>query len=324
MSDKKVVLLGCGGAGINLAKRFINRGQEGFATLDVRLVDTSKSNLPKDVDPGKMYIFEDMDGNGKLRSSENYTTINERTREILQHVQPSNDIVIVLHSASGGSGSVIGPLLVGEMLKKGTIVIVGLVGSTDSRIEAQNTVNTLKSYENIANKTERPIAVMYDENTHDKSRAQVDRDMESNIVLLSLFFSGSNKELDMSDLRNFLDYQRVTSFKPRLTGLTFSATDPKFERDHIPISAVSLTNNDLSASIHTPIEYQAVGFLPSDLETKMEIKLPLHMVTVGNYFGGVIDRLQRKLKEIDEHRSAIVEKSILSNDDRPTDGMLIL
>lgn len=222
------------------------------------------------------------------------------------------------------SGSVISPVLISELMKKDVSVMVVCVGSSDSRIEAENTVKTLKSYAMISEKSGRPVNMIYAENTRETGRGAVDKTVETNIVLASMFFSGQNKELDKSDLRNFLDYHKVTSFNPKLTMVDFSSKDIHLEKDQAVVSVVSLTDDQTSTAIDLPVEYQATGFVMPAVKEAVKVDMPIHMATIANYFNNVIERLEKQLRQIDEARSAVVEKSIISKDEESTDLGVIL
>jgi len=222
------------------------------------------------------------------------------------------------------SGSVISPVLISELMKKDVSVMVVCVGSSDSRIEAENTVKTLKSYAMISEKSGRPVNMIYAENTRETGRGVVDKTVETNIVLTSMFFSGQNKELDKSDLRNFLDYHKVTSFNPKLTMVDFSSKDIHLEKDQAVVSVVSLTDDQTSTAIDLPVEYQATGFVMPAVKEAVKVDMPIHMATIANYFNNVIERLEKQLRQIDEARSAVVEKSIISKDEESTELGVIL
>lgn len=215
-------------------------------------------------------------------------------------------------------------MLISELMKKDVSVMVVCVGSSDSRIEAENTVKTLKSYAMISEKSGRPVNMIYAENTRETGRGVVDKTVETNIVLTSMFFSGQNKELDKSDLRNFLDYHKVTSFNPKLTMVDFSSKDIHLEKDQAVVSVVSLTDDQTSTAIDLPVEYQATGFVMPAVKEAVKVDMPIHMATIANYFNNVIERLEKQLRQIDEARSAVVEKSIISKDEESTELGVIL
>lgn len=100
-------LYACGGAAANIAKElYRSHGAKdpGFAELNITFVDTSRSNIPKEVKE-EFYHIQGMgdavvDGSGKVRDT-NYKAVTLAVPDIL-HRYKAGDINIVLHSASGG------------------------------------------------------------------------------------------------------------------------------------------------------------------------------------------------------------------------------
>lgn len=222
------------------------------------------------------------------------------------------------------SGSVISPILVSEMLARGETVIVITVGSTSSRIEVENTLKTLKSYEVISKKREVPVIMAYLENTIDKPRGQVDSEVETIIPFIAAIFSGNNRGLDMSDLRNFLNYHKVTTYTPKLAYLDFFTKELEVPRGQAVVSLVTLVDDVTSSEVETPTEYQAVGYLPQATKEALSAALPLHAAVITGYFNSVVDRLEARLAVFDEVRKVVVEKSIASRDTASTDDGLVL
>lgn len=329
MNEKssKIMLYCAGGAGTNIGSQFIkHRGKEnpGFASLDMCFIDTSKSNLNPNIPQDTVYILDDLDGSGKLRSS-NYVALQEASNDILHHHKPT-DLNVVIHSASGGSGSVIGPILVSELLNRKESVIVILIGSTSSRIETENTVKTLKSYEVISQKRSLPVIASYFENGVDAehTRALVDQKIQTNIMVLSALFSGSNREMDMADLKNFLNYTAVTSYKPKLSYIDFFSGEIKLGKHQAIVSLATLVDEQTPSDIQSPVEYQAVGFLPEVTKSAVSVPLPIHSAVITGYYNGIIDRLDNKLASYSELRNTVVEKSIADRDIKSTDEGLVL
>lgn len=329
MSEEKkhatICLFGCGGAGINLIQSFLahaGKKEEGFAEFSPFFLDTSRSNIHGPVDVERVYLIAGIDGSGKKRDS-NYRLITERSKEMLHRFKPG-DVNVVIHSASGGSGSIIGPTLVSELLSREVPTIVIVVGSSDSRIETDNTIKTLKSYEVISKKREAPVAAVYYENSKDTPRGTVDARIQTTIVLLAAIFSGENRELDSADLKNFLNYPAVTSFNPKLTYLDFFSKEITIERDQTVVSAVTLTDSQTDSALPVPVEYQAVGFISDKTKEAIKFPLPIHALIVDGFYHNVIEKLENKLQLIDEARGAHVEKSILNKGDESTDEGLVL
>lgn len=324
----QISIFACGGCGINLGKqllKFQNTEEEGYSDLKVFFIDTSKSNFGKvEIPEDQVYLLDGLDGSGKKRDS-NYAIISEKTKEIVNKFKHS-DLNIVIHSASGGSGSTSGPVLVGELVKKAPTVVI-IVGSTDSRIETDNTIKTLKSYEVISKRLDLPIPALYYENSKTTPRAQIDNEIKLDIVLLSILFSGDNEELDSADLNNFLNYNKVTSYESGLSNIRM-VTDivSSIEKNETVASVATLTNTSTDSSIDVFVEYQAVGFINENAEKKLvNVSMPIHAVNVLNYFNPLIERLEAKRTDFDDFRAAIHQKTIINKEDdnnATKDGLL--
>ena len=308
---KTMKLYACGGAGTNLVNRFNrsrNKEVAGFAILQTCFIDTSRSNLDPSIPEQDIYLFEDRDGSGKRRDA-NYDVISERHREILNRFKPA-DINVIVHSASGGSGSTIAQVLTNELLKRGEKVFTVIIGNTSSRLEVENTLKTLQGYEKMAAVRNRPVNAFYRENSADTPRGEVDADVHGTLVLMSVLFSGQNKEIDSADTKNFLDYQNVTRFEPGLTGLEIISNENQLRPGEVVFTMATLVDEATPSTPMVPTEYQSVGFLHSALKDSITTQLPLHFCTIGGAFAGVVKRLEEKMAMYEENRNSVIIKSI--------------
>jgi hypothetical protein len=296
----------------------------GFAKMDSCYIDTSNSNLRnKKIDPNHIFLFEGLDGSGKERAA-NYEEITKNTLAILQRFKPSK-FNIVLHTAAGGSGAVIGPVLVSELKKRGEMVIVIVIGSTDTRIEIENTIKTLKSYESIAILHKSPVVVHYVENTVKSSRHEVNRDVKSSITLLLGLFSGCNTELDTADLKNWLEYTKFSNTPAQLASLNFITDQSDIDSVGHIVSVATLANPTMNTRLNSTPAYQAVGFVPSEwtvgVSNSMQLidKDPIHFAISSDFISRANSDLTKTLKEVDERFAAQVNRSsIVSKDDNAT------
>lgn len=320
-------LFSCGGFGLNVASqllKFEGKKNGGYAEFDICFIDTSRSNLiGKDVSEDKLYILDNVDGSGKKRS-QNYEVLSESAKDILHRHKPG-DINIVLHSASGGSGSVVGPIITAELLKRGELVIPVIVGSNASRIEVENTIKTLKSYDVIASRSNAPVAALYRENSKETPRGTVDDEVTTLIILLSILFSGQNRELDKADLANFINYHNVTDFQPKLNYLDFWSQNIVLDKGCALVSVATICDDENNPELDIPVEYQAVGYIQSEYRTVLSVKLPVHAGIVSGYFNQKVNELEAKLSTFKEARQVVVEKSIVGREaDNATHEGLIL
>lgn len=332
MKEKKTVrVFACGGAGTNVGfrlEKFRGLSEAGFASIDISYIDTSKSNMKKEIAEQHTYIIEGLDGSGKIRS-ENYQHIAASALDMLQKHKPA-DLNIVISSASGGSGSVISPVLTGELLSRESPTIVIAVGSSQTRIDAENTLKTLKSYEAVAKKHEVPVVMAYMENTKETPRSVVDAKIEDYVTSLCALFSGENDELDSQDLFNWLRYDRVTSFPVGLAALTINDASheeyPQNVGEYITVATlVTEAGSEVIDGYDKPIDYQTVGFLPVEVADAVKKVAPVHFITSDGIFTDVASALNARLIEINEHQSArINKKGVLDAKDTATDLGLVL
>lgn len=316
-----------GGAGTNVTSKRIephaSKAADGFAKLDIAYIDTSRSNLDPSIDDARVYLIEGVDGSGQVRT-ENKEEIELHTREILQQFKPG-DANIVIHSASGGSGSVIGPYLIRELLTRGLSAIVVAIGDDATTLYANNTIKTLKTYAGIAKVVGQPVAMHYLHNAPDRSRSQINEDVEGIVVALAALFSGQNHGLDTSDLSNFLRYQNVTSFKPDLVHLeTLDADNSRLTQIGNAITVATLCVDMDHDQFPGTTDYQCTGILPNNVTMAGRPQLPCHFVTCDGVIPKVVTMLSKSLREAEEAKNArVIKDRILdANDQIDSNGLV--
>jgi hypothetical protein len=325
-------IYGCGGAGINIAYQFeqsrSSQNKLGFAQVNPIYIDTSRTNINqlKGTYPDEAtYIFSGVDGSGKVRK-ENAQQITKSVLDILIKHPPA-DLNIVVSSSSGGSGSVIAPSLVSELLNKEHNVIVLCVGSSDSLIEIENTVKTLKSYESIAKLRNKPVVMRFYENTRGRKLEDINRDFFKDIVYLSALFSKQNIGLDSADLRNWLNYNRATSFEPKLVHLNFNLgllSDGSKEHEDGIITIATLAKEGHDTAPGVIVEYRCYGIINVP-EENIKMESSLHFVVTENYMDKIyseFDKIRHNLLEV--QKSRVSKASILAiDDDTETNGLVL-
>lgn len=321
MSIGKMRIYGCGGAGVNVARYFANSNEvEGCAAAHPVFLDTSRSNLTADIDEGQCFILQNVDGSGKVRR-ENHQEIANSIRQVLLKHKPM-DFNVVVFSASGGSGSVFGPLLVSELLERDEPVVAVVIGSDESAITATNTLNTLKSLDAISNKTGRPVVMYYAQNDRAGRRSAVDSNVQAAIAYLAVLASRQNGELDTRDISNWLQYQKTTSARPQLSLLLIARSDAELvEQCSAPISVASIfANPDLPGLPLVP-DYHCAGYAKVDMVGTDT----LHFAVSVDEVPLVAQRITKTLNELEEVRQSRVSRdSLVGAGDQITDGGLVL
>lgn len=323
----KMMIYACGGAGINIGSYFQQfqdiKTSEGFAQMNVVFIDTSASNFNDTIKQGNTYLVEGLDGSGKIRA-ENHREIAESIHDILMKYPPG-DINIVISSASGGSGSVITPSLVSELLKRDKNVIVSNVVSTDSRIEIENSVKTMRSFEAIAQLRKQPVAIIQYENSSESSRSAVNDKARSDIEQVAALFSKQNKELDSADLKNWINYTKVTKVEAKPVLFNIAHGQVEANRAHI-LSVATLAYEGMNTAVGSPVDYQCVGYVSQGNEQGIKLTAPIHYLMLDNIITDTYLKLAKQLADMDEANLARKRTGItmLGDSDKIQDDGLVL
>jgi len=322
----RVTVFAAGGCGVNIGLMLEkHRGvkEPAFAEIDIVYVDTSHSNMRPNIDPAHCYLLDGLDGSGKVRS-ENHNVISDRVRAILQQFKPA-DLNVVLSSAGGGSGSVIGPLLVRELITSEIPTIVLAIGSADTRLDCENTLKTIKSYESIAKMSKAPVVMMYVQNSNTTSREEADVVMVNAIMSLCVLYSRENREIDSRDLFNWLRFDRVTTYPVQLASLSIVLNQNDIKDVGNVISVATLVKDGMHTALPSMPEYQCSGFLPEVIEDSVANKAPLHFVVSDGIIGEVGKHLQKILTELQHAQDARIRVTgVLTPSDKPIETGLIL
>lgn len=314
-----------GGAGIGIGKYFeAERGKAnpGYATLEPAYIDTSKAST-FDVPQEHFYHVQEKDGSGGIRA-ENATDIMRRTKEILQKFPPL-EMNIAIGSTTGGSGSVIIPSIVSELLERGCPVIVFAIGGDDSLQYLKNTEKTLLSYEQITKTRGKPVVLQYLQNGIDGNIEQVDLKVHVAVSSLLVLFSKQNKNLDSKDLFNWLNFDRVTSYAPQIGVLNIQQKELKDIDDNL-ISLVTLNGDLNNTKVKQAVEYQRVG-VPLKIEDAAEHNLsyPLHFAITDGFLDGVVKRIRNQISAFGVKAEArVVRNQLSTGNENVSDNGLVL
>lgn len=317
----KLRLYGCGGAGINIASKFADaREYPASAKILASFLDTSRSNIKAVVSEDQVYILEDLDGSGKIRA-ENHQKISVAVKDMLVKHRPEA-FNIVVFSASGGSGSVIGPLILKELISRGETAVAIVVGSSESQLTTKNTLNTLKTLEVISKQAERPVVVHYQHNHANVKRSEIDQNLTFTVAALAILSSRQNDGLDTQDLYNWVNFTRTTDLPPSVALLDVCLENSEVEKVKSPVSIASLFADPDEERLTVVPEYHCDGYatLPSEFGAKN-----MHFVISLDDVTRVAQGVSTTLQNLDEiHKSRVAQQSIVSKTDNVTDDGLVL
>lgn len=233
-----MTIYGCGGTGVNVVTKYITKPQKdepGYAHIQPYLIDTSSSNITTDKLNEAFYkikLDKNVEGSGSVRA-ENVEEIRQQVPNFIIDKKPGN-ISLVVASANGGSGSTIAPVLMAELVKRGHPVIGLLFVDDNSLKSTENASRTLISFDTMAKKAGVPFVAIIVPN---RSITNANEMAYGYIDYLAMLFSNENHGLDNADLKNFLNFTKVTSTQPGLASLMITdKLEEKYNRNPIALA----------------------------------------------------------------------------------------
>lgn len=324
--SKTLRVYACGGAGVNIGKQLEKYHPEeaGFAKSQVTYIDTSTSNMGVEVATKDTYLFQNVDGSGKVRK-ENADLMSKSALDVLQRFEPADFNVIVM-SASGGTGNVIGATLARHLIEAKHPTVIAVIGTTFTHIELMNTINTLKSLEAISKKVGAPINIVYAENSEEMSRKEVNDYIVHAINDLRVLFSGQNAELDTADLQNWLNYQNVSTQEPKLTALSITSDlDDLLEKLGNVMSVAILSEEGKDVAFPCYTEYRCTGYPTGEIGKSLSEQGPLYFILSDGIIPSIYSRLKDMNDQMEKTRRArVASATVLTADDSVNDDGLVL
>ncbi|EKD89554.1 MAG: hypothetical protein ACD_33C00045G0021 [uncultured bacterium] len=286
----------CGGTGINIVKKINNLKAE------VVFIDTSVSNL-KSLKSPNIFMIDDMDGAGKHRGT-TYDNFKDVSDDVIIKFKPSDSLNIVISSLSGGSGSVIAPMITKSLLDAGKNTIVIGINSKHSVIELNNTIKTLKTYKSISDLTGKSICLAYVENT---TREEADDRSTWIINLLSILANKDiTEEFDTSDLSNFINFDKTTDNKANVCILNISDNVPIIPKKNTNIVSSILITSDRNNGIHPVIPEYLSTCIFTDESTKINVRLD----NVLGELSSILEDLEKQIKDYQDNKKVNKFKDI--------------
>ncbi|UKS72121.1 tubulin PhuZ [Klebsiella phage KpLz-2_45] len=302
-SNNTVTIYGAGGAGIDILTKLMRTDLSELANVKEAYVDGSRSNVSERSvqDPDKWYFLEGVDGAGKIRKT-NYDVTNRSISDILFKLKPS-DLNILIFSASGGSGSVIGPKLIEALYAQNKAVLVFLVGSTESGNTTENTMKTISSLRNIAIKNNQFCNVCYESNENNLRNAEVDAIMIATIRAVLDLYSGKHHGLDSADVLTWAKPVLGAGVSPELGLLDVFQDRDDAVSVNAPISVAELYGDNKPVAGTIPADYNTFGTRKRTGEDS------LYFVIHTDGLNEILMELRQTFDDYEQRRAARDKKS---------------
>lgn len=346
----KIILHLCGGTGISLSKSAFESVAslgDGFSDVEFNYLDASTRSIDKipaeerrgkfwQVTKLKLTDAEIQGGGGERRAifQDIRNFIPKYIDEKGYHKRITGEYHMVVFSGSGASGSVIGPLLIDNLLATGIPVIAVVVGDSGNAMYAKNTLNTLSSINNMAMNRKKPLSVIYANNhsfgqgSGNAGEKHVNERIRNIVSVLSLFLSGNNLEIDQKDMEGFVDQSMYTTITvpAGLYGLSVFSNDIDIPEGSIPTMARTLTLQGEEAKLNIELMHHKVGYIVNEnAKAIFESQVPLHLVTYSNFFVRESEALQAADKRYKEMEESIKNQNITGthNSNVQDDGFVL-
>lgn len=324
MSKRVTRIYACGGGAINITADLPDyRDIKGFSDTMVSRIDTSASNLTTNMPGSSVYLLEGADGSGMERAH-NYEPVCAALDQILAKHQPA-DFNIVIFTASGGSGSVIGPVICGELLKRNAPVLAMVIGTTGCKQQTTNSINTYKSLWGVTEAARAPLAMLYFEVDQNNSQRDIDAAVLGSLTSLLNLLDSENTKIDSKDLTNFLRYTNVHKADVGLVAMEiFLGDDINEIAGTAPIAMASIWPDDDRKFLSVTPAYHTNGTRGFAFDDAI-VTTPIHYVITPDPIKRSFDALTKRLEQIvEETRGRGVTKSILGNDDHADSHGMVL
>ena len=267
-----LALHAAGGAGLNLARQ---RKDVDACLTHLRRYDTSWANIQPDED---LVLLADGDGSGKIRS-EHAETIQKRIYGLSDEEIGLADVNIVVYSLSGGSGSVIGPLLSADLRRRKGLLINMVVADTASELDTRNTLKTLQTLQAICQRQDIYLPTMVFLNQ--ETRTAVDLSLTTRLRLTAWLLARSAVEVDRNDRRNFLDPMKTVGAGAGVRLMHVATMDSSVNDPEVTGELWTLDHEDIYDSA------LSIGVIPE--EDVLEPIHPSRPPNIRNLYTGTFD-----------------------------------
>lgn len=300
----KVTLAGCGGCGINLVRPH----KSSNLLYSAKYFDTSMTNSRSGE---QVYVVTNGSGSGGHRA-ENAREIESALPRISDEDLGKADVAVVFFSASGGSGAVLGSLMLREYARRGVRVIAVVVTDSSYAVGASNTLKTLKTLTAVAKANGIYLPLILLSNDNSSGRRGVDEACAQTISNLIDMLAQPVFEVDRNDRLNWINPTKVVQTEPGIRLMSFVTDQPQNYPDAVlgadsqeMVDALLILQNQLDEQTREPLT------LPPARLKKTGFYVEKHRRIIGKVSSdisaveAVIDRIDhmKNLDQSQKHQS---------------------
>lgn len=311
---KSLQVYALGGCGMKLAHNQLKApNKKGFAKPSIAVLDSSKSDMDdfKSTQEISHHIIANTDGMGKDQTLA-AKVIRPEIKPFLEK-HPPGKVNIVVSSLSGGTGSTASTILIKELLSNDHPTIAMLVANTTNQRESLNTIRTIRSLNDIVKQTNKPLTIMYYENSvissdyhaNVGSLSKINATIEMDYRRLCCMFSGDHVGIDSEDISKFIDYTTVSSTPPKLIELYTSCDSGEVEGYENEIESIVCLSKDPDYTMPSLNQRNEVkGWWAKEiLNNNAEVDELLYLITTDSVIKDILGKLVKdanRFKEAEE------------------------
>jgi hypothetical protein len=284
----------------------------GFGQPNMIYFDSSKSNLPGG--ENNVTLRSGTDGFGKDRE-EAKRLLGDSVDPFLR-ANPPTEFNILVFSLSGGTGSVIGPMVVEAINRLGKSTVSIVVQAADCEKSTSNTLETIRDLNKISNRLKKPVVVSFHDNFGpDCTMETVNKAIHQELRTMMILCSHQNVGLDSSDMEKLLDYTKVVpGVKHRLVDLLINFGN-ELEVSGA-ISAISLLVDAQSPQLNIIKHWGKNAFIPASTTNATKVPMTdMHFITTPVLMANRMLELEKYISHFPAHLKSMEEASYDFGDD---------
>jgi hypothetical protein len=307
-----ITFIGAGGAGINIlhdiSKKDVPSVKKRYYALDTSLANVNKTEIEgcEFFKVETVKATEDtVQGSGGNRAA-NVDSIKENILKFIDTVLPpkiKTGLIVLSTSLSGASGSIITPLLWRELVARDYTVVVFAVGDEKDHVSILNTTKSLQTLAGMSKMADKPMTVKYITN-HDSKGNRREELVNSTFVnistLLSIMVSGTNQDLDVSDINSFVDPTLLGIDAIPSKGINFMFTYNKTVPEDTMLLSRTITTTEVAVTDFATHHDKTGIVLDPLLKALIQDEALVTLAVTTNLLEGILDDLNIKLKPLAE------------------------
>lgn len=270
----------------------------GFGQPNMIYFDSSKANVPGG--ETNVTLRSGTDGFGKDRE-EAKRLMGDQIDPFLRK-NPPTEFNILVFSLSGGTGSVLGPMVVEAIGKLGKSVVSIVVQAADCEKSTSNTLETIRDLNKVSNRLKKPVVVSFHDNFGTGSTIEsVNKAIHQELRTLMILCSHQNVGLDSSDMEKLLDYTKVVpGVKHRLVDLLINFGNDLEVTG--AVSTISLLVNPMSPPLNIIKHWGKNAYIPSSTTNATKVPMTdMHFVTTPVLMANRMIELEKYLSHFPAH-----------------------